>query len=346
MTRAIITGVTGCLGSNLAAALVRQGVDVIGIVQPGAPRTAIQGLPLTLREADILDAKALQGALEPADWLFHTAAIADDWKHSAVAVYRTNVAGTENVLAAARWVGVRRFLLTASAAALGVPTRLNPLLDENSRFNLPPQDWTYAYSKVMAEKALWRAAEESAMECVSLLPTAIIGPADQSQISGQLVVRAWQGDLFPFPQGGVNFVDVRDVAAGEILAARHAQPGERYVLGGHNLSHLHVLGVIADELGVPVRYLHLPEWSIPALAQSAAGARRLGLKVPIDAQRVRMSRMYMYYNNAKAVEELGFQARPFSESVRATLDWYLRQGVLTPRPALNCSAAFEGGLNG
>jgi dihydroflavonol-4-reductase len=141
-------------------------------------------------------------------------------------------------------------------------------------------------------------------------------------------------------------VDVRDVAAGEILAARHAQPGERYVLGGHNLSHLHVLGVIADELGVPVRYLHLPEWSIPALAQSAAGARRLGLKVPIDAQRVRMSRMYMYYNNAKAVEELGFQARPFSESVRATLDWYLRQGVLTPRPALNRSAAFEGGLNG
>ncbi len=153
MTRAIITGVTGCLGSNLAAALVRQGVDVIGIVQPGAPRTAIQGLPLTLREADILDAKALQDALEPADWLFHTAAIADDWKHSAVAVYRTNVEGTENVLAAARRVGVRRFLLTASAAALGVPTRLNPLLDENSRFNLPPQDWTYAIFKSYGRKS-------------------------------------------------------------------------------------------------------------------------------------------------------------------------------------------------
>jgi dihydroflavonol-4-reductase len=330
MTRAFITGVTGCVGSNLAAALLQKGIDVVGLCQPGAPDLAIQGLKITRVEGDIRNPAEMQTLLKEIDWVFHVAAIADDWRYPAEKIYQTNVAGTQNMLSAALHAGVKRFVLTSSAAALGVPKIKGALLDEKSPFNLKPKDWVYAHSKVLAERALQQAVRQG-LPALSVLPTAILGPADMNFISGQLIARAWKGELFPFPHGGVNFIDVRDVAQAQIEAALHGTVGERYLLGGHNLSHLHILGAIGDVLNVPIAYWNVPEAVLPVMAETMGLLRKVGLPVPIDRQRIRMSRLYMYYDNHKAVEALGLRPRSFDETVADTFNWYCANGYLKRR---------------
>ncbi|MHB0877608.1 MAG: NAD-dependent epimerase/dehydratase family protein [Anaerolineae bacterium] len=327
MTRALITGVTGCVGSNLAVALASRGIEVVGLCQPGASTLAIDRLPLTRIGGDIADTDVLRQAMQNVDWVFHVAAIADDWRHSADKIYRVNVGGTENVLAAALEAGVQRFVLTSSAATLGVPQAGQALLHESCEFNLRPRDWVYAHSKVLAEQAL-QSAVSRGLHAVSVLPTAIFGPADMSFISGQLIVRAWRGEVFPFPNGGANYVDVRDVAEAQIQAALSGEPGERYLLGGHNLSHLHCLGTIGDVIGMPVRYLLVPGAAMPGLAQVVRLLRRAGIRTPIDPQRIRMSHQYMYYDNARAVRALGLAPRPFDVTIEDTYRWYRDHGVL------------------
>jgi dihydroflavonol-4-reductase len=327
MTRALITGVTGCVGSNLAAALNRRGIDVVGLCQPGAPTIALRGIELERISGDILDPECLRRAMRGVDWMFHAAAIADDWKYKPEQVYRVNVEGTQNVLAAAAEAGVQRFILTCSAAVLGLPRPGVELLDENTRTNLKPAAWVYAHSKLLAEEALMQSAAQG-LHAVSLLPTAILGPADTSMIGGQLITRMLARQPFPFPQGGVNYIDVRDVAEAHIAAAERGRAGERYLLGGHNLSHLHYLGAIGDAIGLPVRYMQVPRAALPLMALAVDGMRRAGLSVPVDGGRVLLGGQYMYYDNRKAVRELGLQPRPFAQTVEDTYRWYLEHGYL------------------
>lgn len=333
MTRALITGVTGCVGSNLAAALIEKGIEVVGLCQPDAPTLAIENLNITRFTGDVCDPDSLQRPFEGVDWVFHVAAIADDWRHPAERIYRVNVQGTHNVLDAARRAGVRKFVLTSSAASLGLPRPGKVFLDETCEFNLRPADWVYAHSKVLAEQAL-REAVQDGLDAVSVLPTAILGPADMSFISGQLIVRACKGQMFPFPDGGVNYIDVRDVAEAQIQAALRGQTGERYLLGGHNISHLHCLGTISDVLRIPIQYVHTPSFVLPLMGGVLGAAQSMGLRVPIDRQRIRMSREYMYYDNAKAVTELGLAPRPIDETVEATYRWYHDHGMISMPPGL------------
>jgi len=327
MTRALITGVTGCVGSNLARSLIGHGVDVVGLCQPGASTRSIEGLKLTRISGDILDPSAIEKALQGVDWVFHTAAIADDWRHSAKNIYEINVGGTQNILQAVRSTGVKRLIFTSSSATLGTPTRKKPVMDETCSFNLLPDAWPYAWSKVLCERIIRRAIEDG-VDAVMVLPTAILGPADTNFISGQLLLRAGKGLAFPFPHGGVNYIDVRDVAEAMVQAAVDGKTGERYLLGGHNLSHLHCLGTIADVLAAKIRYIQMPNAVMPVLAKSTEAIRRLGIRTPIDPQRVRMSGLYMYYENQKAVEELGLQPRPFDETVEDTYRWYSERGMM------------------
>jgi dihydroflavonol-4-reductase len=314
----------------LAAALLGRGVEVVGVCQPGAPTLAIEGLAVRRITGDILDGTAMRRAMQGVQWVFHTAAIADDWRFPAGQIYETNVVGTQTVLAAALSAGVERLVLTSSAAALGMPRPGGGLLNEDSAFNLAPEAWVYAHSKVLAEQAM-QAAVRQGLEAMAVLPTAILGPADSKQITGQLIIRASRGELLPFPPGGVNYIDVRDVAEAHIAAAQRGRPGERYLLGGHNLSHLHCLGTIADALGAPVHYLQLPKAALPAMAAAIGALRRMGLPTPIDPQRVRISGEYLYYDNRKAVQALGLRPRPFDETVAAAVRWYAEHGLLPQR---------------
>jgi dihydroflavonol-4-reductase len=327
MVRALVTGSTGCVGSNLVAALDERGIEVVGLRWKGCPTTALEGLRVRLFAGDILDLQSLYPAMEGVDWVFHAAAIADDWNHSPADVYRTNVEGTRNVLTAARDAGVKRFVLTSSAASLGIPRPGKALLDESCSFSLPPRDWVYGHSKHLAERVLAEFVQQG-LWAVSVLPTAVMGRGDLSLIGGQLVLRALKGQPFPFPEGGSNFIDVRDVAMAQIAAAERGRPGERYVLGGHNIPHRQAAGIIGSVLGVRVRYIQLGRWTLPAIAEAVAFLRKLKIRLPIDRSRVLLSGKYLYYDNGKAVRELGLKTRPFAESVWEAHRWYAEHSVL------------------
>ncbi len=342
MTRAFITGSSGCIGSNLIAALNRRGIEVIGLVQPQAPTHTLQGLRLTRVSGDILDRASLTPLMRGVDWVFHLAAVADDWKHPPALIERVNVQGAENVFSAALEAGVKRLVYTSSAAALGGMRPGLTRLDETSPFNLPPGLWPYAQSKIAAEQIL-QGYIRRGLDAVSVLPSAVLGPGDQSLISGQLVLRALQGAWFPFPAGGANFIDARDAAEGHLAAAGHGRTGERYLLAGHNLSHLSVLGTLSDVLQTPVRYLPLPNAALPGLAGLVGLLRRGGVRLPIDEARIQLSGQYLYYDNCKAVRELGLTPRPFAESVRTAVQWYLAHGYLD-RFKLPRGAVLAGGV--
>jgi dihydroflavonol-4-reductase len=328
MTRALITGCTGCLGSNLAAALIQRGIEVVGLSYKNESRIALKGLDIELIEGNVLEFDSLRSAMRGVDWVFHVAGIADDWNYTAERVYETNVMGTFNVMSAARVEKVERFVLTASAAVTGVPPQHDGKpMNEDSKFNLAPRDWIYGYSKVLAEQILAGFVAQG-MHAVSVEPTALMGPGDHHFITGTLIQNAVRGDLFPFPEGGSNFIDVRDAAQGHIAAAENGKPGARYILGAHNMTHVECASTICNAVGVPFHYLRLPNWIIPPAAEGVGTLLKMGFHLPLDRGRVYLSRRYMYYDNQKAVNELGLKTRPFSETASDAYHWYLDHDLL------------------
>ena len=330
MTRALITGCTGCLGSNLAMALSLKGIEVVGLSYKNESRVALQGMHPELLEGNVLEPESLRPAMRGVDWVFHVAGIADDWNYPPEPVYRTNVLGTYNVLKAAQEAGVKRFVLTASAAITGIPARRDGMLmDENDTFNLPPDRWIYGHTKVLAEQVLLGFVAEGMHAC-SVMPTALMGPGDHHFITGSLIKIAAAGELFPFPNGGSNFIDVRDAAAGHIAAAERGIPGERYILGAHNMTHVECLKIIGSAMNVPVRYIHMPDWTIAPTAEVMGLLIKLGVRLPMDRGRAYLSQNYMYYDNQKAVRELGLKTRPFSETVLDAYNWYIDHNMVKP----------------
>ncbi len=330
MTRALVTGSTGGIGANLVAALNARGVEVVGLRRKTSPHDAVGDLRLTFVTGDILDPTSLQAAMEGVDWVFHVAAIADDWNFPAQTVYKVNVEGTRNALEAAYRAGVKRFVFTSSAAALGRPRRAHSLLTEADEYNLKPSDWPYGYSKHVAMRIVEEYAGKG-LHAVSVLPTAVLGPRDVKFISGELLVRALRREIFPLPDGGVNFIDSRDVAEGHIAAAERGRAGERYLLGGHNLTHDEILRTISEVLGIPVRRIRIPRWSLPVLAEVVGVLLKVGVHLPIERMRVLLSGEYMYYDNSKAVRELGLAPRPFAQTVADAYRWYVEHGFFERR---------------
>ncbi len=330
MTRVLVTGSTGGLGANLVAALDRRGFEVVGLRRSTSPSDATGGLQMATAVGDILDPDSLRAAMQGIDWVFHVAAIADDWHYPAEVVYRANVEGARNVLEAAARAGVQRFVLTSSGAALGMPRAGKGQLDEHDRFNLRPGDWPYGHSKQLAEETMAEFVAQG-LHAVSVLPTAIMGPRDVKFISGELLVRTLKRELLPLPEGGLNFIDMRDCAEGHIAAAEKGRPGERYILGGHNMTHRETMGIISEVLGVKARILPLPRWVLPPAAGLVSLLQRLGVRMPIERQRVLLSGQFMYFDNGKAVRELGLTVRPFAESVRDAYQWYVENGHFAKR---------------
>jgi dihydroflavonol-4-reductase len=260
--------------------------------------------------------------------VFHVAAVADYWRQGADRVYRVNVEGTQNVLAAAREAGVRRLVYTSSLAALGVPANGGPLT-EADQFNLSPVSFPYGHSKHVAEGYV-RAANDAALQTVIVNPSIILGPRDVNQISGSIITEAARGKLTFLLPGGVNFVAVEDVAAGHIAAAEKGRPGERYILGGDNLTYRQAIPIICRIVGRSSPRLPIPGWAIPAAAWGIDVARLLlGNRVPLDASQVRMSRVMLFADVTKARRELDLPQTPFAATVQRTYDWYRAQGYLT-----------------
>jgi dihydroflavonol-4-reductase len=326
---ALVTGGIGFVGSNLVAALTNRGIGVRVLRRPASSMVGLDGLACEVCVGDVLDSvDTLAAAMAGCTWVFHTAAISDYWRYRRRnRLYRANVEGTHNVLAAALRAGVERLVLTSSIAALGVPAP-GRQLTEADRFNLRPRRFPYGHSKHLAECELRRAVA-AGLAAVTVNPTVVIGPRDVNRISSAMIVEAARGRLRVAAPGGTNFVGVADVAQGHVAAAERGRVRERYILAGENLNFRDAFATVCDIVNRPGPVVVLPRWTIPVAAAAVGVARFVvGPRLPIDGKQMRLSSAAIYADGSKARKELDVPCTPLRAAVQSAHDWYLENHYL------------------
>ena len=321
----LVTGATGFIGSALSRRLVKHGFSVRALHRKTSPLDVLADLPVERVVGDILEPETLRSAFKGVDWVFHTAAQSDYWRFPEL-VLRTSVEGTRNVMLAAEEAGVQRVVLTSSLAALGVPPR-GELLNEENNFNLPPNKFTYGYSKFQAELEAQKVAARG-IELVILNPSIVLGPGDINRISGTMVIEAARGWGFFWVEGGVNYIHVDDVVTGHLAAARQGRAGERYILGGENLPYREAFSILNEIVGRGKPWLRIPIWSIEPAAKLIDTLRPL-ITLPLNSSQLRRSRYFTYCDTSKAQKELELpQPLTFRQAAQDAYDWYLEQGMI------------------
>jgi dihydroflavonol-4-reductase len=326
--KALVTGATGFVGAAVARALLRERWQVRVLARHGSDRRNLRSLDVELFEGDLTDENSLQRAALGCEGLFHVAADYRLGARNPEELYRANVEGTRNVLNAAHHSGVRRIVYTSSVATIGIPADGTPG-DEQSATSLENMIGHYKRSKYLAEEVV-REAAQSGISVVIVSPSTPVGPGDVKPTpTGQLVLDAAAGRMPAYVDTGLNIVHVDDVAAGHLLAYERGRAGERYILGGQDMSLREILEVIARLEGRTGPRVRLPYGVVLPIAYLAeAFARLTGRSGRITLEGVRMSRKRMFFSSAKAARELGYQWRPPVQAFEDAIRWFRENGRL------------------
>ncbi|AOZ02734.1 NAD-dependent dehydratase [Cupriavidus sp. USMAHM13] len=324
-----VTGASGFLGSAVARQALSRGFEVRALVRASSPRRNLEGLPLQVVEGDMRDAQAMARALDGVRYLFHVAADYRLWAPDPEEIVRTNLAGTETVMRAARAAGVERIIYTSSVATLRVAGATAPV-DETAGMRPDEAIGAYKRSKVLAERAVERMVAEESLPAVIVNPSTPIGPRDvRPTPTGRIIVEAATGKIPAFVDTGLNLAHVDDVAEGHMLALERGRIGERYILGGQDVTLQQMLRDIAGLSGRRAPTVQLPRWPLYPLAHVAEAVARVTGKEPfITLDGLAMSRYRMFFRSDKAARELGYRARPYQEALRDALDWFRQAGYL------------------
>jgi dihydroflavonol-4-reductase len=324
--KALVTGGTGFLGANLAEGLLKQGWQVRILRRKTSPLDAVKDLDVEHAVGDLLDEDSLLAAMHGVDIVFNVAAVSSYWRNKPDWIYRVNVDGARQVFGAAQRSGVKRVVHTSSAAAVGFIEKR--LATEADPFNLPPKRFAYGHSKWLAERI--------ALECVKdgqditlMNPTVILGRRDINWISGSILREAVRGHIPVFPQGGVNFVAVQDVVAGHIAAVEKGRPGERYILGGENLTNRQTIEMACEVVGVKPPRFTQPKWTIPVAAWALdLAAAVVGPRLPLSGEQMRLTSKFIWFDSSKAQGELGLPHTPIRVALQECFEWYKANGYL------------------
>lgn len=317
-----LTGAGGFVGGHVLAELLRCGYRVRALLHERVPQPAVDHA-FELVPGDLATPGALVPALRGCRFLVHTAAVYSFAPRDRERTRTVNVLGTQGLLEAARVAGVERAVVTSSSAALG-PARDGRPADERDWGDAHGAASAYHASKIAQE----RAALAARIPVTTVLPTAPLGPGDRRPTpTGRMVLDVMRGRIPGFLTGGMNVVDVDDVARAHVLALERGAPRERYIAGGANLSLAELFAVIAHASGRRPPRLRIPyALALAAAAADEMRARIAGGEPSIPLEGVRMGRERMYCSSAKAELELGYRASPIEPAIDAAVDWFRDHG--------------------
>jgi dihydroflavonol-4-reductase len=327
MSLAVITGASGLVGGNLAAVLLAAGHRVRATRRAGTRVDHLADLAIEWVDGDLADPAGLTAAFTGADVVFHAAAAVGVTRGVTPALTAGNVVGVANVLAAIRAAGAPRLVHVSSVVAVGLSADGRPV-DETAPWNFDAAGFAdgYAITKHQGED-LVRAATD--LDAVIVNPTYMFGPRDARPSSGKLIVAIAQRKVPGWTPGFNNFVDVRDVARGMIAAWQRGARGERYILGGHELTYRAIMTTIAGEVGV-----RPPRFGMPHVLARAAGwwgdrAEARGQRTLVTSTSIRYAYTDRYrFSSAKAIRDLGYAISPIEPAIRDAAAWFRGRGML------------------
>lgn len=319
----LVTGATGHIGNVLARELLSQGQSVRALVLPGESQIALQGLPVEVVEGDVLDYASLQAAMAGVEHVYHLAGLISILPGANPLLQLVNVVGTRNVIHAARQVGVRRLVYTSSIHALSrLPHGVT--IDETTPFDPSNAISAYDHSKAAASLLLIKAARQG-LDAVVVCPTGVIGPYDfRRSEMGQLIHSIMQGKPQFIVQGAYDFVDVRDVAKGHILACKHGIPGESYILSGEQLSLNQLVQLVQEITGIRTLKVRVPLVLARVAAHFSPWYYRITRKTPrLTPYALETVQSNSRISCAKAQRELAYQPRRLAETIGDTIRWFV-----------------------
>ena len=325
--KAFVTGATGFVGSHVAQVLAEQGADLRLLVRASSDLRNVQGLKADRVIGDLRDPTSIEKAMAGCDVVFHVAADYRLWVRDPEQMYRANVEGTRAVLEAARKNHVRRMLYTSSVATMGFTSNGRPA-DEDSPVSLDNMIGHYKRSKFMAEEVAL-AAGRGGMDVVVVNPSTPVGERDiRPTPTGRIVVDFLKKKFPAYVDTGLNLVDVRECARGHIAALEKGRSGERYILGGENLTLKQILDKLAAITGLPS-----PKVRVPYVLALATGivdevvtGRIRGREPRATIDAVRMGRKKMFVSCTKAERELGWKTVPVDDALRRAAEWFQANG--------------------
>ena len=329
-----VTGASGFIGANLVHELNARGHRVKALLRPNADLRGLKDAAFERVNGDVSDRAALERALRGCDWCFHVAASYHLWLRDYAPMYAANVEGTRNVIEAATAAGCSRIVYTSTVGCIGLPKESNGVItptDESAPVSEAQMSNHYKLSKWKAEVVARELAAKGA-PVVIVNPSAPVGPRDVKPTpTGQVIVDFLNRAMPAYLDTGLNWVHVRDVATGHILAAEKGRAGERYILGHEqgNWTMKEALDLLAEITGVPAPGFRVPYWvALSAARVNEVFANLTGKPPKAPVAGVRMAKYKMFFSPAKAVRELGLPQTPPREALSDAVEWFRKNGFV------------------
>jgi dihydroflavonol-4-reductase len=325
VAKALVTGGTGFVGSNIALRLVERKWDVRILERQGAQRILLEGGPFEFETGDVLEPETLTQAFKGIDVVFNAAGVVDYWRQGVERMYQVNVEGTRNVMEASLKAGVEKVVHTSSTAAMGIHP--DEVVDETYTFNVKPENFVYGHSKFLAEEIVLEYFKKG-LPVVIVNPTTVIGPRDIRKVSSGVVIEVVNHVIPPLiPPGGINVVPICDAAQGHIEAAIKGKSGERYILGGENMTHYQLYKTIAQVVGCGKKLKVMPRWQVSIFsALTDMMQPQTTRPTPLTGDRLRLESKMFYYDVSKARKAFDLPHTPLRVTIGRTYEWYESMG--------------------
>ena len=332
--RVVVTGAAGFIGSAVTRNLLARGAHVVAALQPGADQANVSGLDIERVEVDLRDEAGVHKVVDGARVVFHIAALYRFWSPDANEFYDVNVGGTVNVLSAARKAACERLVYTSTVGTVGLDgTESGRPADEQDWPRIEHLFGSYKRSKYVAEHEVLRAGAEG-QPVVLVQPTLPVGPRDRAPTpTGRTVLDFLNGRVPGYVDTSLNVLDVDDLAAGHVAVLELGRQGRSYILGGENLSFKEILGILADETGLPRPIIRVPAGlALGAAHVSELVEGRIAHRRPsVPLEGAKMATTQMIFSDERARSELGFRSRPARDALTRSARWFADNGFVSEK---------------